>query len=1168
MRGAGERRVVSVLVTDLVDSTSIAERLGAERTKVLFDEVARITDEQVTRYGGTLAQHTGDGVLAVFGAPLSHGDDAERAVRAALGLIEELRAVSDEVAAAYQVTLAVRAAVNTGPVALPAGDQPPDVLYNALGDTVNVAARLQVFAPAGRVVVGPVTAGEIESQFACEPIGDLEIKGRDEPVLAFLVGAERTDTVKPTAPYVGRAAERATVVEAIEGVAEGRGAVVVVTGEPGIGKSRLIAEAVSAAGDRVRVIEGAAVSYAETFPYWPIRSMLRDWLGLASDAPEAQVRLELRAAVNRALGDAAPDSYPFLAAVAGVPLEREAATEQRELSSDGVRARTVDAVRALLAALAVQRPVAVVLDDLHWADEATLELVAHLLVAVDEDGLGLVLGYRSERDHGAWRLGELARQRVPHRYHEVELRGLGREESRQLMASLAGNSVPAEVDDLLCRRAGGNPLFLEQGLRDLLERGLLRRADDGYSLAGDLATTTIPWAVRETLQARLDRLEPGTREVVAVASVLGRTFTRPLIDQLLDGRPISDALSELQRRDLVVEVRRRPVAEYAFRHGLVQEVAYESLLEPHRRQLHQRVGEVLEATLGLECCDDLGLLGHHFAEAGDSARASRYLVRAGDEARRLYADAEALEHYTRALAFQRAEGDDEGARSTLLRLALARHQAFDFAGADAAWAQAFALPEPERDRRDPTETVELPTTATDSVVPGITQFEETVWVSRHLFTGLLRPARDEGVEPDGAVRLSVSPDGRTYRFWLRPSARWHDGTPVTAGDYAFAYRWVKEHRSFGATMLGHVTDVVAVDPHTLEVRLDRPLAFLPQLLAYVLLGPWPRHLWPDGPPDAAVPAGLVGNGPFRLAESGPEGLRLVAAETWDRPRGNIAEVRLPIVTGAQGLAQARREWEQGRYDLSFHADAPGADAVEYSFPKSGVQYLALHARGPLADHRVRSALIRALPPIDDHRGVVRATGGLLPPAVQAHSHDLAMERDVELAARLLDEAGYPQGAGLPILRLMVPEELTERSCDPGRVAVEWARLGVDVQVLRPSHNELGPLIMAGDVDAWVLGWIADSPDPVAMLEGFLMAYPLLAQPEPDGRDLLARAAASTDRDERNSLCRAFERRWIAELAAVKPMAYIGQPVVVRSHLRGFWTAFASAPTLDQLTVVR
>src|SRR4051794_14893886 len=233
---AGERRIVSVLVADVADSTAIAETLGPERSKFLFDEVVRLMREEVERFGGTVAQLTGDGVLALFGAPVAHEDDSERAVRSAFAIREAVARYGAEVAPAYGFDLRVRVAVNTGPVVVPAGEAPPDVLFNALGDTVNVAARLQAL---GDVVVGPATARQVGDLFALDGLGDLELKGKRETVAAFRVVGLRADpAVRPEPALVGRDAELAVVGDVLERLSGGRGGIVSITGEPGIGKSR------------------------------------------------------------------------------------------------------------------------------------------------------------------------------------------------------------------------------------------------------------------------------------------------------------------------------------------------------------------------------------------------------------------------------------------------------------------------------------------------------------------------------------------------------------------------------------------------------------------------------------------------------------------------------------------------------------------------------------------------------------------------------------------------------------------------------------------------------------------------------------------------------------------------------------------------------------------
>jgi len=431
----GERRVVSVLFADIVNSTGIGERLGPERSKFLFDEVARLMGAQVERYGGTVAQQIGDEVYAVFGAPLSHEDDSERAVRAALAIQRALGQYSEEVEAAYGVELSARVGINTGPVVINMESDDP---YNALGDTVNVASRIQELAGPGGIVVGQETHLQVESCFELEELPEQELRGKSGPVRTYRVlGALEHAPLLPTRPLVGRDFELTVVERAMDGLVEGRGAIVSIMGEAGIGKTRLVAEVQKDYRDRVRFLEGRAVSYAQTFPYWPVRELLREWLEVGASTPEARVRLELKAILADTMGDQAADAYPFLAGLVGLTLEPDAAARIRDLNRESLQHQTFEVFADLVSRLAEERPLCLVFEDLHWADESTLGLLESLLGVTEEASVALFLLYRTEREHGSWHLGERSRQRYPHRYREIELRPLPLDASRALAGAVA-----------------------------------------------------------------------------------------------------------------------------------------------------------------------------------------------------------------------------------------------------------------------------------------------------------------------------------------------------------------------------------------------------------------------------------------------------------------------------------------------------------------------------------------------------------------------------------------------------------------------------------------------------------------------------------------------------------------------------------------------------------
>ena len=1160
---------MSVLVADVAGSTAIAERLGPERSKYLFDEVVRLMRQEVERLGGTVAQLTGDGVLAFFGAPTAHEDDTERAVRAALAIHEALGRYDADVGPAYGIELQGRVAVNTGPVVVPAGDEPPEQLYNALGDTVNVAARLQAAATLGGVCVGETTGRQVADVFELEPFGPLELKGKSAPVPAFVVaGVRETEPARVRSSLVGRDDELAALDETFSELLEGGGAVVSITGEPGIGKSRLVAEAKERYGERIHFLAGQALAQAEDSPYWPLRGLLRDWLGLGVSDPEARARLELRAGLARTLGSEADDVYPFLATLLGLPLEPEPAQRIQELSRDSVQLQTVDGLFRLVCALARERPLCLVLEDLHWADEATQGALEELLPATEDEAIAVVLVHRSDPEHEAWSVVDRSRRRYRNRFRELELEPLAPTEAIALAESEAGARLPDALAGLLADRSGGNPFFLEEALRDLFERGALRREDGRIELAAGVDELAVPALVQEALQARLDRLAAETREVLAVAAVIGGSFGLPLLERLLPRERLARALSELQWLELVTEERRQPAREYRFRHGLVQEVAYASLVEARRRELHLRVGEALEELHRESPEEAYGPLARHFAEADEPERAVDYLLKTGDAARALFAEEEALEHYRRALEFLDRLEDHQRARETLFKVALTHHLGFDFERASRAYEEAFERPPPAPRRLEPTESVELAADRPDALVPGHTYATSGALFVDHLFRGLLRVDRELNVVPELAQTLTVSSDGRTYRFRLRDDAVWSDGVPVSAGDFDYAWTRIREQGAPTAFLLEDVEGTEALDDRTLEVRLAEPRSYFPYLLGMPWFFPWPRHRYEELGEAWRRPENLVGNGPYVLGEYDDRHALLVASNRWPGARSNIREVQFVFDIRSADVAAAA--WHGGRFDIRFSGrleDVLSANGVGVT-PTFGTTYVGFRAdEGPFQSELVRRAFSHA---VDRERlsaaletiNEPATRGGLIPPAMPGHSHRVAPEYDLALARRLLAEAGYPEGRGLPEIEFVTGSwDRREGSL----LADQWAELGARVRVRQVRLDELMDRT-AGD--CWAAGFLADYPDPDGFLRSFVETpiYPVYQ--DEMLRGLLARARSLQDQDERLRLYREVERIWIGEKAAILPLKYQRSAFLRRPWIEGFWLSPVGSSTFDQVTVRR
>ena len=1152
----GERRIVSVLLADIADSTTIGERLGPERSKFLFDEVTRLLVAEVKRFGGTVAQFTGDGLYALFGVPSAHDDDAERAVRAALAMQAALGGYAKDVLEAYDVEIAGRVGVNTGPIVLLADDDtPPEERFNALGDTVNTAARLQSAAGRGGVAVGPATAQQIGGAFDLESIGELELKGKSAPIEVFRVGGEREREPRRLSPLVGRDAELAALDDVMADLADGRGAIVAITGEPGIGKSRLIAEVRARAEDRVHFVGTQGISYAQDVPYYPLRELVRACIGLGLADPEARVRLELKAQLAAALAEQADAYYAFLAALLGLTLEDDAAQRLDALARDSVQRQSHEAVAELIRALARQRPVCLVLEDLHFADEPTLELFQELLQLADEEPVVLLLAYRHDPDLRSWELGEAARRRYRHRFRELLLEPLDASDAVRLATAAAGRDLPDDVAAQLAERTGGNPLFLEEAARDAVERG------DGAA---------VPAAIQETLQARLDRLAPDVRDVASVASVVGRSFGLPLLERLVPSERLRPALSELQRLDLVVEERRQPTPEYRFRHGLVREAAYTSLLDHRRRDLHRVVGTTLEELGQDELSEAYGLLAHHFAEADEPERAARYLLEAGDAARAVYADEEATANYRRALSFLDRLGDAGRSREALFKIALTHHLAFDFQAADAAWAEAFTHPRPQPPTSQvaPTERLETASVSPLSWVPGHSYDTVAFLFAPNLFRGLLRLERGLDVVPDLAERVAVSADGRTYLFQLREDLHWSDGEPLRAADFASTYAAMLEQDVPTAHLL-HNVDARAVDELTLELRLPEPRAHIPYLFAQLPFFPWPRHKLEELGAEWHAEAKLVGNGPFALAEANEERIVFTRNPHWPSSRSNVAELTINI----RDPFGSREEWQAGRLDFVVVHQGKLEDYPDGTILRKAAlstDCIGFPDHAPFDDVRVRRALAHGLDraPLIRGPGNTPAHGGFLPPPMPGHSHDLAPAYDLDRARALLAEAGYPHGRGLPELRLLHPNFGAgpdfRRNAET-RWESQWRELGVRVRQEWVVFDELWAEVGVGP-SFWVHGWASDYPDPESMLGTFVESTPIT----PDGElsRLFEQARSLRARDERLNVYREADRRLVAESVRVVPTIYGGGFVIHRPHVEGMWTHSMGIGPLDEVVVHR
>jgi class 3 adenylate cyclase/tetratricopeptide (TPR) repeat protein len=688
--------VVSALFADVVGSTALGERLDPEDFTTVVGEAVRRMATVVEELGGTVVELSGDGLLALFGAPTAHEDDAERAVRAGLRVVDEMSGYAVEIASEHRVEdFSVRVGIETGLAVLGRQGAGRKVEYTAMGDALNTAARLQAAAPPGSVLVGERTHRAVEGAFEWGNPVDLRLKGKTEDVRACPVRRARGEAAgagaaeRVEAPLVGRERELAAGREALDAVAGGAGGMLFVTGEAGVGKSRLVRELhahfqATTRDPRGLWLHGRCVSYGETDPYLPLRGVLLDWLRNAAPAEDAPVA-RLRAACAEYLGDAAERLEPFLVAL----LEEPGGGAAVDLAPEGVQERTFEAVTLLLSALAERGPLVVSLDDVHWADASTLELVESLFDLAEDAPLLVVLVARPEREHASWALRERALRDLPHRARELSLDLLDESQDRTLLDALVGSAaLPPDLERRILDRAEGNPFYLEEIVRSLLDTGALVRENGDWRLDREVEVE-VPDTVERLVLSRIDRLDGPCHDVLAAAAVLGRQFELSVLERIAGEGDIAGALHELERLELVRQGRRWPVPEYRFRHSLIQEAAYSALLRRRRRELHASAAAAISELHADRLDERAGVLARHHREAGNFEQAFDFHRRAADAALRIYAQEEALEHLDGALAAAAALGrgpDDAALRRLHFERGAVRYDSLgDFPGARADW---------------------------------------------------------------------------------------------------------------------------------------------------------------------------------------------------------------------------------------------------------------------------------------------------------------------------------------------------------------------------------------------------------------------------------------------------------------------------------------------------
>jgi class 3 adenylate cyclase/tetratricopeptide (TPR) repeat protein len=641
----GERRTVTVLFADAMGFTPISEQLDHEAVYSLMQgSVARMMDA-VHRYEGTVTHFLGDGVMALFGAPIAHEDSARRAVAAALDMQSSLDEYSAEVRQRHMIECRFRVGLNTGPVIVGKIGDDLDMDYTAIGDTINIASRLEAAAEPGSVYLSEATRRAAEDYFEFGSLGELTLKGKGQPVSAFKALREKSvrtrfeaATERGLTPLIGRGRELAMLHDYFEQAKTCRGQVVFVSGEAGIGKSRLLLEFRRSIGDEVPWLEGRCISYGRNIPYLPISDLIKARYGVEEGDDEAHI-IERVDEGTADWDEAACRTVPYLKYLLNVDPGDPAV---REMDAIARRAGIFDALRASAAQNTRDAPAVLVVEDLHWVDESSQDALGAVVDVIATVPILMILTHRPGYSQP---LGDRAH------FSRIALGHLPPEESTAMAGGvLKTGSLPSQLEELITAKSEGNPFYIEELTKSLLESGVLHKTNGSYVLERPVEQVNVPDTIQEVILSRIDRLEHEGKEAIQLASVIGREFTVRLLQRISDVQAELDhVLGELKSLELIYATAYLPEISYMFKHALTHDVAYSTLLLQRRKHLHHVVASAIAELYADRLAEYHETLAHHYYEAEEWEKALDYLMKSAQKAADAYANHDGLGYYDRAL---------------------------------------------------------------------------------------------------------------------------------------------------------------------------------------------------------------------------------------------------------------------------------------------------------------------------------------------------------------------------------------------------------------------------------------------------------------------------------------------------------------------------------------
>jgi class 3 adenylate cyclase/tetratricopeptide (TPR) repeat protein len=661
----GERKLVTVLFADVANYTSMVAKMDPEDAHRMMDGCFKILMDAIHRYEGTINQFTGDGVMALFGAPVAHEDHAQRACLAALAIQKALLVFSDRVQLQTGTEFKMRIGINSGPVVVGAIGDDLRMDYTAIGDTANLASRLESLATPGAVLISQHTHKLVKELFEFESWDPVRLKGCEglhQPWQLLdssrIVSRIEASTIRGLSKFSGRDNETQILMDAFGRARTGTGQLVGAVGEAGVGKSRLLLEFRKLLPEADHIyMEGRCLPYGASIAYLPWQGILKNYFNIKeSDSDDLILdKLEGRLQAINLTHRNLLSSFQELLSLNPTDETYLALDPQKK------REKTFEALRDFLIHNSQKRPLILVLEDLHWIDRTSEEFLDYFIPWLPITPTLLILTYRTEYSH-SWGGKSY--------YTSVSLNHLHSEASATLIASiLSHKKVSPKIHSFIFKRTSGNPLFLEEMTQTLLENNIIEERGQWYDLTEQGAEMEIPDTIQGIISSRIDHLDDERKRIVQVAAVIGRDFPYPILQKITGRRDrLKATLQDLQRSEFIYEKRMLPELEYFFKHALTQEVAYNSILLSNRQEIHEKIGETIEKLYGERIEEFYEILAYHYSKSGNTSKAVEYLNLSGDKCTRKHSLWEAFRLYREAIDLLNGETETEENQHMHLRV--------------------------------------------------------------------------------------------------------------------------------------------------------------------------------------------------------------------------------------------------------------------------------------------------------------------------------------------------------------------------------------------------------------------------------------------------------------------------------------------------------------------